>query len=439
MKNRKIAPILGASVLAFGAMMAPTVPVFAADAYTKATGGSVNIEKYLVMKSNAEVPNVTFNFTIAGDSVDGDTVENGFNVYSGSDSSRVTGTPTIGSAVFKNGDTKYDSVQDLVSNGIQVKEGAKDPVTLSDGQSYAKTDVAVDFSGVSFSEPGIYRYVITESADATGTVTNDAKTTRYMDVYVTDENADGTLSVLGYVLHGEGKTETVKRYVCTDCGAQFETNREAGKHIAVSANCHNFSLETVQISSDAKSEGFVNTMEAKDVKITKHVTGNQASRTEYFKFTLNISKGLPNTTYNVDLSHADSNTGSNTNPASFTTDGDGNASVDFYLKDDQYVTVRSLSIGSEYVVSEDKDAMTKSGYTTEIVNADDTDGVTNADFSTNGKIETADADEISIEFTNKKSGTIPTGVMMAVAPFAAVTLFGTAGAATIVMKKKKHN
>lgn len=436
MKIRKIAPILGASVLAFGAVLAPTMPVLAAG-NGKATGGAVNIQKYLVIKSTAEVPNIAFQFTIAGASVANGTVENGFSVYSGNDTSRVTGTPTVGSAVFKNGDTKYDAVQDLVSTGIQVKEGAKDPVKLSAGQSYARTNVTVDFSGVSFSEPGVYRYVITETADATGTVTNDATTTRYVDVYVSDE--DGTLGVLGYVLHGEGETKTVKRYVCTDCGAQFETNRDAIEHVADSDNCHTYSLERVKITNDAKSEGFVNKMEAKDLKIAKQVTGNQASRTEYFKFTLNITKGLPNTTYSIDLSHADSNAGANTNPTSVTTDGDGNASVDVYLKHDQYVTVRSLNIGSAYTVSEDKTAMADAGYTTEIVNADDTDGVSNADFSTNGAIDTADADEISVSFTNKRSGTIPTGVVMTVAPFAAVTLLGVAGVTTIVMKKRKQN
>lgn len=40
---------------------------------------------------------------------------------------------------------------------------------------------------------------VKESADKTGTITNDVKTTRYMDVYVED-NGSGKLSVKGYVL-----------------------------------------------------------------------------------------------------------------------------------------------------------------------------------------------------------------------------------------------
>ena len=39
---------------------------------------------------------------------------------------------------------------------------------------------------------------------------------------------------------------------------------------------------------------------------------------------------------------------------------------------------------------------------------------------------------------NTRDGVIPTGVVMAVAPFAAVTLFGGAGVVTMAMKGKKR-
>ena len=357
------------------------------------------------MDSNAAVPNVTFNFSIVGES------KANSNTYSGADASKVTGSPVIGKAVFTNASTKYSSVQNLESTGIQAVTGKKDPVTLAAGQSYARANVSVDFSGVTFKEPGIYRYKITESADKTGTITNDVKTTRYMDVYVED-NGSGKLSVKGYVLHGTAIDP-----------AQDGAN----------------------INDDAKSEGFVNTMNGKRLSITKQVSGNQASHDEYFKFTLNIAHALPNTTYSVDLSKADATTqvtGVNAdihnNAATITTNEGGNASVEYWLQAGQSISVNSLSIGTTYTVSEDKAVMTREGYTTAITNADDTDGVTNVEFTTNGSVDKADT-KIDISFTNKKSGTIPTGVVMAVAPFAVVTLFGGAGAATIVMKKRKAN
>lgn len=403
MKRKRLASVLGASALTFGTMLAPAMPVFAATSYTGVSGSSVSIQKYLVMDSNAAVPNVTFNFSIVGEGKDD------INVYSGADTSKVTGSPVIGTATFTNESTKYSSVQNLESTGIQAVTGKKDPVTLEAGQSYARANVSVDFSGVTFKEPGIYRYKITESADKTNTITNDAKTTRYMDVYVED-NGSGKLSVKGYVLHGTAMDP-----------AQDGAN----------------------INDDAKSEGFVNTMNGKGLSITKQVSGNQASHDEYFKFTLNIAHALPNTTYSVDLSKADAttkvtgvNSEAHNNAATITTNEGGNASVEYWLQAGQSVSVNSLSIGTTYTVSEDKAVMTREGYTTEIKNADDTDGVTNAEFTTNGSVDKADT-KIDISFTNKKSGTIPTGVVMAVAPFAVATLFGGAGAATIVMKKRK--
>ncbi len=56
--------------------------------------------------------------------------------------------------------------------------------------------VTVNFSGVSFSEPGVYRYVITQTpADKTG-VTPDTNGTRILDVYVQDNN--GALEIQSY-------------------------------------------------------------------------------------------------------------------------------------------------------------------------------------------------------------------------------------------------
>lgn len=230
----------------------------------------------------------------------------------------------------------------MESTGIQAVTGKKDPVTLEAGQSYARANVSVDFSGVTFKEPGIYGYKITENADNTGTITNDAKTARYMYVYVEDDGS-GNLSVKGYVLYGN----PIK-----------SADGESGEWIQEESGWWYHPDET-------KSEGFVNTMNGKGLSITKQVSGNQASHDEYFKFTLNIAHALPNTTYSVDLSKADA--------------------------------------------------------TTQVT------GV-NADIHNN-----------AATITNKKSGTIPTGVVMAVAPFAVATLFGGAGAATIVMKKRKAN
>ena len=406
MKKRTIAKT-GATMLTM-AMLLNGTTVFAANTYAGVNGDKVNIEKYLVVKSTATVPNVTFDFTITG-KTGIDASADGVQVFAGNDASRVEGTPTIGTAVFTNADTKHDTAQDLVSTGIKVETGTKDPVTLTTGQSYARKDVSVDFTGVTFKEPGIYRYEITETADTTGTVTNDADTTRIMDVYVIDEN--GILKVQGYVLHN---------------------NEGAVKQDGTSAT--------------GKAVGYVNTMEARDVKIEKKVDGNQASQDEYFKITLKIEKALLNTTYAVDLTNADAttttngaNTETHTNSATITTDNNGEATVEYWLQHGQSIIVRSMNIGATYEMNEDKTTMNKEGYAATITSTDTSDTVTEDEYKVSGAIEKTDTEQIDISFLNKRSGVIPTGVIMTVAPFAAVTLLGAAGMVTIKMRKKEDD
>lgn len=410
MKKRTIAKT-GATMLTMAMLLNGTTVFASANTYEGVTGGAVNIEKYLVVKSTAAVPNVTFNFTIAGKAGTNAsaTVADGVQVFAGNDANRVTGVPTIGTAVFTNNDAKYDTAQELVSTGIQVTTGTKDPVTLAAGQSYAKHDVSVDFTGVTFKEPGIYRYEITETADATGTITNDTDTTRIMDVYVIDD--EGVLKVQGYVLH---KNDGVVKQDGT--------------------------------SATGKAEGYVNKMDARDVKVEKTVTGNQASHDEYFKITLKIEKALPNTTYTVDLTNADAttttngaNTTAHTNEATITTDADGKATVDYWLQHGQSIIVRSMNIDATYEMNEDKTAMNNEGYVATITSTDTADTIANGDYKVSGKIEKTDNDQIDISFSNKRSGVIPTGVIMTVAPFAAVTLLGAAGMVTIKMRKKEDD
>lgn len=410
MKKKTIAKT-GATMLTMAMLLNGTTVFAASHTYAGATGVRVNIEKYLVVKSTATVPNVTFNFTIEGKAGTNasTTVADGVQVFAGNDTNRVTGVPTIGTAVFTNTDTKYNTAQDLVSNGIQITTGMKDPVTLTAEQSYAKKDVFVDFTSVTFKEPGIYRYEITETADTTGTVTNDADNTRIMDVYVID--TEGTLSVQGYVLHN---------------------NEGAVKQDGTSAT--------------GKAVGYVNAMEARDVKVEKKVTGNQASHDEYFEITLKIDKALPNTTYTVDLTNADAitttngaNTTAYTNAATITTDNDGKATVKYWLQHGQSIIVRSMNIGATYEMSEDKTAMNNEGYVAAITSTDRNDTIANENYKVSGEIETTDSTQIDISFSNERSGVIPTGVIMAVAPFAAVTLLGAVGMVTIKMRKKEDD
>lgn len=47
--------------------------------------------------------------------------------------------------------------------------------------------------------------------------------------------------------------------------------------------------------------------------------------------------------------------------------------------------------------------------------------------------------DLKTSYRNTRAGAIPTGVIMTVAPFAAVTLLGAAGMVTIKMRKKEDD
>lgn len=49
------------------------------------------------------------------------------------------------------------------------------------------------------------------------------------------------------------------------------------------------------------------------------------------------------------------------------------------------------------------------------------------------------SEDLTTGYLNTRDGVIPTGVIMAVAPFAAVTLLGAVGMVTIKMRKKEDD
>lgn len=359
-----------------------SIAAISGSAYTAVNGdNSLSFNKFLIVDSDARIPAITFNYTIApGSAVAADSANNKPAIIAG------VGTPTIGSASFASGETAYDT-----------KQGS-DEVTLDSGEKYAKKTVTVDFSSVQFSQPGIYRYVITESTNADNkavsydTQTNGTARTRYLDVYVEDENGSGTLKVSSYVMH-----ET------TDVVAADTS------------------------PAPDKSSGFVNEITSHEFTFGKEVTGNQGSKDKYFKFTLTINGAQANTTYAVDLSAAEANPtqtaatvyDSMTNPTTITTGSHGVVTEYFYLKDGQYITIKGLPEGYMYELSELKEDYVSTNGISQTTNGTTAyqDPVVNTTTGVTADIKTG--------FTNDRTGVIPTGVLLTIAPFAVgIFLFG---------------
>ena len=397
MKKKTIAKT-GATMLTMAMLLNGTTVFAAGTNYTGVAGTTTTFDKYLVMDTQANIPNASFSYSITPGTPKSYSVgEKKFEILAG------IGTPTMAGVdssatntiAFKQSDTITATGTAIA--GDQVKD-------LATTQKYVKKTATLDFSGITFTEPGVYRYVITETGDNLG-ITNDTNMKRILDVYVID-NA-GELEIASYVLHA---TESV-----------LKMGDDSG---------------TVEIeASEMKSQGFTNVYDTSDLTFKKEVAGNQASRDKYFKFTVNITGAVPGTVYTVDIDNADAT--SNTNAAtitenagksnvnSMTVENDGTISQDFYLQHGQEIKIQGIAKGTKYNVTENKEdykseAAVVTGYT---------DGVS-------GTIESAD---LKTSYKNTRDGVIPTGVIMTVAPFAAVTLLGAVGMVTIKMRKKEDD
>lgn len=195
------------SMVVAAAMMLTVVPVGAARTNYGATIGgtkTTTFDKFLVMDSQANVPNAAFSYAVtAGTAKAYDVQGKKFQVLAGVDADKVTmagvGTGAVaGQIVFTQGDGSD-------THGTTKDAYVKD---LAASKKYVLKTATLDFSKVQFTEPGIYRYVVTESGTSQG-ITNDADLTRIVDVYVNDATTDEgkALTIAGYVLHSSENDE----------------------------------------------------------------------------------------------------------------------------------------------------------------------------------------------------------------------------------------
>lgn len=290
MKRRKLA--ISAALLA-GTIMFSAVPTHAAT--VPVSGTTTTFDKYLVMKKNANVPNATFSYKVSiPDDDDVDTWLQGAEQYKTQDTNNtylsvrkgIYGKgengekvlPTVTNTVFKAGDQTYDEVQKARTNkesesytdkandkvylydgttyGYSEYYGDSHDVVLKKGQKYAKHTATVDLSKITFSEPGVYRYKITENSSEEKGIRVDEKK-KYLDVYV-ESDTNGKLSIAGYVLHSS--------QVMQPKGDSLGSN-----------------------NPDEKNTGFENEYDTGDLVLEKKVTGNQGFRDQYFKFHIDIT------------------------------------------------------------------------------------------------------------------------------------------------------
>lgn len=421
----------GAGLLITAGLILPSVPSMASGAYTPVAGTSTTFQKYLVMERGTRTPAAAFSYTVtAGRARSADPHDNTvMEVIPGPSPQNVT----ITDSVFRSDQATYPTA---TASQIDVQRTDRTAVKweTGKGEKFAVSTSTVNFSGVTFPEPGIYRYIIKEtasSADAEKGIIHDDDGDRVLDVYITDNS--GALKVSSYVLHKTDGDVTV--------------NATSGSSDVAASGA---------MTAD-KTDGFTNEFFATDLAVANEVRGNQGSRDKYFKYHVKITgltagdkytisyandsdantkDGNADVTINADPNQATTCIPSKvTQPQSITVPTGGVYEQDFYLQHNQSFVIRGLPQNAVYDVTEDKEDYTATASI-----------MTGFKDPVNGRISTVLSNknaprggDVDTSWTNQRQGVIPTGVLFTVFPGIAVMAVGTAGILLLTRKKREKN
>ncbi len=342
----------------FGGMQIPAMA---------ATGNSeVQFKKVLEMQNaeGASVPNVTYTYTIAAGTGIGATA-NSPEVKAG------VGTPTVSSVTYAKGDTITDN------------EVSK--------------NVTITFPAGTFTAPGIYRYVITESANTNTDITDVGTNTRYMDVYVVNDS-DG-----GYKI---------------DATVFIET-----------AVTPTFDKDTKQPTYGGKNEEITDAYTTYELSLDKVVEGNMGNKNQLFDFTINFN-GPANTSFTFGDQQVN-------------LDENGTGLVSLKLADiTEIAEIKGIPSTVTYTVTENLSS--SEGYDTtfavkrgtgasESIAKDTTASTSEKVTATTQTMTKADN---AVVVTNTKKTVSPTGIALSVTPYALLAGLASALGALFFRRKK---
>ena len=443
------------------------IPALADDenSATTPTAGIVWFDKDLVMPKDATVPDVEFNFELEANAHGNGVTVEGWEVHTG---------------IFE---LIEDADEDTLEKDYSVEFNSTHPttpgqtgnnVTAKDTEKYATESFSIDFSEVKWPEPGIYRYVIKETAGDENGITYTVKVF-YIDVYVVSDD-DGNLSVGNTVVteddflkpdpDKEGEDDENQDGIVDDPTVPKE---EDGVKLDASGQDPKNPGDEPQEPGEGKTNpedkvpdekypdeepdpnkpddnkginkgksqaDFINNYAPLTLGLSKTVKGNQGSRVAFFKFTVKIENAdVEDGVYKIV-----GTTGDGSDKYIIIHSGVGTATV--YLKHGQSISIL-VPYDTDYTITEAGDVANADEYKTSTDAAastwDSTAWNSDANKGKLSKIATGEemANSVTVAFVNFQEGAIPTGVLMTIAPFAALMGIGLAGGAVVLKKKRE--
>ncbi len=360
--NQKFIGRVSAMTMA-GAMMIGglQIPAMAADG----NDGVVQFQKVLEMQQapGASVPNVTYTYSIAPGIAVGATATSP-EIKAG------VGTPTVSDVSYVNGDT----------------------IT----QNEVTKNASITFPEGTFTAPGIYRYIITESANSNADITDVDDNVRYLDVYVVNDN-DG-----GYKIDASVFTEAADTPVFNDQN---------------------------QPQYDEKNSEITDAYKTYELSLDKVVTGNMGDKSRMFDFTINFS-GPANSSFTFGNQKVN-------------LDENGAGSVNLQLADGTTIAeITGIPSTVTYTVTENLSS--SEGYTTTfaVKKGEGNSQTVNKDTqaSNSSKItatsQTMTKQDNAVTVTNDRASATPTGIVMSVTPYALLAALASALGALFFRRKK---
>ena len=143
-------------IMMTGLFFASAISVKAAG-YAPVKGTVTQFNQYLILDREARLPDVTFNYEITAGSPQ-NYGEGKMAILAGVSADKVS----VSDSVF----SQTDAISTTPASGSDL--------TLTADQGYGVKTVNIDFSQVSFDEPGIYRYLLTMTSSALSILTSHA-------------------------------------------------------------------------------------------------------------------------------------------------------------------------------------------------------------------------------------------------------------------------